>query len=463
MTFKRLISILVVPAVLLTMGAGCFGGGSAPTASAEKVTLKYWRVFDEKDSFEEIIKAYEALHPNVTIEYRKLRTEDYEKELIRALAEGEGPDIFSLHNTKMGEYQNLLQPMPSEVNVTYQVAKGTLRKEVVLEARREPTLSQKAFKQQFVDVVAMDAIRDYQPDPEEDATERIFGVPLAVDTLSLFYNEELLNAAGIAEPPKTWEDFMADSIKLTKYDSNGGIIQSGAALGTTKNVERPADILSALMLQNGTVMTDERGRVAFHTIPSGTPEGVFPGLDAVRFYTDFANPTREAYSWNETFPNNLEAFANGQAAFFLGYSYHIPTLESMAPKLEYSVAKLPQISGSREVNYGNYWLETVSKTTKSSDYAWDFLLYAADPDHVGTYLAEAKKPTALRSLISSQLEDETLGVFASQLLTAKSWYKGKDADAMEKAFKDLSNGVLLETGKPEDVLSQAARVVSQTY
>ncbi len=463
MSLKRLIALIVIPVVLLTTGAGCFGGGDVKPGSAEKVTLKYWRVFDEKDSFEKIIDAYEARHPNVKIEYRKLRTEEYEKELIRALAEGEGPDIFTVHNSKLEEYKNLLQPMPSELNITYLVTKGTLRKETVLEARREPTLSQKAYKQRFLDVVASDAIMDYQPDPDEEAVSRIFGVPLAVDTLALYSNDELLAAAGIAEAPKTWEAFMEDVIKLTKYDSQGSIIQSGAALGTTNNVDRPSDIISALMLQNGTVMTDDRGRVAFHTIPSGTPDGVFPGLDAVRFYTDFANPTREAYTWNETFPDALEAFANGQTAFFLGYSYHVPMLTSMAPKLDYSINKLPQISGSKEVNFANYWVETVSKTTKNSDYAWDFLLFASDPDNVGSYLAEAKKPTAVRSLIAGQVEDEKLGVFSEQLLTAKTWYHGKDADAMDKAFEDLSNAILLGAGEPSDVISQAARVVSQTY
>lgn len=462
MNIKRLIAFVILPVVLLTTGAGCSGGG-ASSAPIEEVTLKYWRVFDEEDSFDAIIEAYQAQHPNVRIEYRKLRPEEYEKELVRAIAEGKGPDIFSVHNTKMGEFKDLLEPMPSELNVSYLVTKGTLRKETALETRREQTLSKRAFESRFVDVVMDDVYMDYQPDPEVDAEQRVFGVPLAVDSLALFYNKELLNAAGVAEPPTTWEEFLEAVYKLTKYDTNGAITQSGAALGTVENVDRAVDILSVLMMQNGAQMTDERGRVAFHTIPEGTPRDIFPSLDAVRFFTDFANPTKKAYTWNEKFPDSLEAFANGQTAFFLGYSYHIPLLESAAPKLDYGIAPLPQITGGKEINYANYWIEGVSKTSKYDDYAWNFLLFASNPDNVDTYLAEAKKPTAVRGLIDSQLEDEELGVFASQLLTAETWYRGKDADAMEKAFENLAELILVGTAEPEEAIEQAAKVVSQTY
>lgn len=460
---KKFFTFLLVGVVLVTTGAGCFGGGSTGTASAAKITLKYWRVFDTQDTMKDIIAAYRVLHPNITIDYKIFRPEEYETELIKALAKGEGPDMFSVHNAKMGEFKDLLTPMPSTLNVSYLVTKGTLRKETVLEARQEATPSQKAFKQNFVDAVASDVIMDYQPDPKQAATSRVFGVPYAVDTLALFYNKALLNAAGIAEPPKNWDEMLTDVPKLTKIDANGKITQSGAALGTTKNVESMADILSVLMMQNGTPMEDDRGRVAFDTVPQGTPRDVQPGLDAVRFYTDFANPTKEVYAWNADFPSSREAFANGQTAFYLGYSFDVPLIESAAPKLDYGIAPLPQIAGGKQVNIANYWAEGVSKTSKNADYAWNFLLFAAGPDNVKSYLTNAKKPTALRALISDQLEDETLGVFASQLLTAETWYHGADADATGKALQNLADTILGGTDEPEKALSQAARVVGQTY
>lgn len=452
----RALSLLL----LLSFGAGCFGGGT--TSNIEEITLDYWRVYDEDDTFKDIIDAYEALHPNIVIHYRKLRSDEYEGELVRAIAEGKGPDMFSVHNTKIGEFESLMAPMPPSVNVAYLETKGTIRKETTLVERVEPTLSEKALKERFVDVVASDVIRNYRPDPKLDPEKRIFGLPLSVDSLVLFANKDLLDAAGVAAAPVTWDDFQSAVRAITVYNDQGGISQSAAALGTSANVERSSDILSLLMLQNGTEMTDERGRVAFHTIPDGLPREIFPGLDAARFLTDFANPIKDVYTWNDTFPNSFEAFANGQTAFFFGYSYHIPLLEAAAPRLDYSISKVPQIAGGKQVNFANYWVESVSKSSKHQDYAWDFVQFATSQEQVVSYLEQAKKPTALRGLINSQLNDEQIGPAVEQVLTAESWYKGSDADVAAAALNAFTEEVL-SGADPVEAIEKAADAVSETY
>ncbi len=461
MTFPRIISAFVLGSVLITTGIGC--GSSESASSLEDVTLKFWSVFDNESAYRDIISSYTTLHPNVKVEYKKLRADEYSDELVRALAEGEGPDVFAVHNDSIEEYKNLMIPMPTSTKITYLETQGTLRKATVVVERETPTMSQKTLKSSFVDAVAGDVIRDYQPDPKVEATERVFGLPMSVDTLGLFSNKDLLNAAGIAAAPTTWEELQDDVIKLTQTDSVGNITQSGAAIGTSDNVERAPDILAALMMQNGTNMTDERGRVAFHTIPDGTPDNVFPGLDAVNFYTDFANPTKEVYTWNNDFADSFEAFANGETAFFFGYSYHVPLFRTASPKLNFATSKLPQISGGREVNYANYWVNSVSKDTENVDWAWDFVAFMADADNVTSYLDETKKPPALRSLINGTLADEDVGTFAEQLLTARSWYHGNDVAAMEQAMNDFIDAVLAGPEDIESTIEQAARVVAQTY
>lgn len=455
------LSILLLLTMLVGMGAGCSGGS---TATLEDIDLVIWRVFDDDDTFETIVDNYRTLHPNVSIEYRKLRYDEYENELIRAFAEGRGPDILSLHNTWLPAYQPLLEPMPNSITTTSQEVQGTLRKEAVVVSKTTNTMSMRQLESDFVDQVAADVVLDYQPDPDIDPVEKIYGLPMAMDTLALFYNKDLFNTAGIANPPTTWNEFQEDVISLTTYDSQGNVNQSGAALGTSENVERSSDVVALLMMQNGTQMTDERGRVYFNEVPKDAPEAVYPSYDAVTFYTDFANPTKEVYTWNDNFSSSLEAFANGQTAMFLGYSYHIPFLQASAPKLNYGIASIPQISGGREVNFANYWVECVAASSKNPGWAWDFVLYATDEDQVGSYLQEARKPTALRNLISTQLGDMTLGAFAEQTLTAQSWYHGYDALLVEDIFEDLIDMVLTGSGgDPDDVMNATASRVSETY
>ncbi len=455
------LAVLLLFVLLVTVGAGCTGGSGS--ASLKDIDLVIWRVFDDDDAFEAIIDNYRAIHPNVSVEYRKLRYDEYESELIRAFAEGRGPDILSLHNTWLPAYQVLLEPMPSSTTITYQEVQGTLRKEAVVVSRTENTMSMRELESTFVEQVAYDAVLDYQPDSDIDPVEKIYGLPMAMDTLALYYNKDLLNAAGIATPPESWSEFQNDVIALTTYDSNGNVEQSGAAIGTSQNVERSADILALLMMQNGTQMLDERGRINFHEIPDDALEDVYPGYDATSFYTDFANPTKEVYTWNDNFDSSFESFANGETAMFLGYSYHIPLLQASAPKLNYGIAQVPQISGGREVNAANYWLETVAASSENPEWAWNFVLFATEEDQVVNYLEEAQKPTALRDLIASQLDDSLLGPFAEQSLTAQGWYKGYDAGVMEDAFEDLIDSVLAGVEDEGDVMSNAAARVSDTY
>ncbi|EKD47325.1 MAG: hypothetical protein ACD_66C00115G0001, partial [uncultured bacterium] len=453
------IAILLLFVLLVGTGAGCTGGSSS--ATLENVELTVWRVFDDDDAFDTIINNYRVIHPNVKINYRKLRYDEYENELIRAFAENRGPDIVSLHNTWLPAYQVLLAPMPESVNLTYQETQGTLRKETVVVSRTEPTMSMRQLESTFVEQIAQDVILDYQVDTDVSPVEKIYGLPLAMDSLALYYNKDLFNTAGIATPPQSWGEFQDDVIALTTYDKSGNVDQSGAALGTSQNVERASDIVSLLMMQNGTAMTDQKNKITFNTITNDVADGVFPGFDAVSFYTDFANPTKEVYTWNNTFDSSFESFTNGETAMFLGYSYHIPLIQTASPKLNYGIAPVPQISGGREINFANYWVESVTASCDNPDWAWDFVQFETSEDQVVSYLDAAKKPTALRNLISSQLNDSYLGAFAEQTLTAQSWYHGYDSGVMEDVFEDLINAVLSGSYEdPGDIMDSAATQVS---
>ena len=459
---KRFSGLAAFAIVLVLTGQGCSGGGDS--ATLEAVELDIWGVFDDRDAYDALRDNYRAMHPNVKINYTEYRFDEYEEELIQAFAEDRAPDIYMMHNSKMGEFQSLMSPMPPTVTVTSQEQRGTVRKEVVVVTTENKTPSQRQISSDFVAQVPEDIIRSYQPDPKLDAEERVFGLPLSLDSMALFYNKDLLDAAGIATPPDTWSSFQESVIALTTYTDTGDVNQSGAAMGESDNVERSADILSLLMMQNGTEMTDERGRVSFNLIPPALADDkILPGLDAVTFYTDFANPTKQVYTWNDGFPSSFEAFANGDTAFFFGYSYHIPLLRTTAPKLNFDIASAPQINGGQEVNYANYWIHTVSKDTEFEDWAWDFLIFSADEDNVMSYLEETRRPTALRNLISEQLDDDELAIFAEQILTARSWYQGIDADAAEEAIRDLIDDILAGPEKPVDALDSAARKVGQTY
>jgi len=459
---SKLLPLFLLLAFIITAGPICKGTSQEVQEAMKPVNLVYWRVFDDQDAFDEIITSYKALHPNVSITYRKLRMEEYEKTLLNALAEDRGPDLFSIPNTWVREYQTKILPMPKTTTLPYQVTTGTIKKETIIQLQTTSTLSLRALRTDFMDQVAKDVVLKYQATSEGAAEDRIYGLPLYLDTLALFFNRDILNASAIPEPPRTWTEFSEDVKKIAKIDKQGNILQAGAAIGTANNIERAPDILSLLMMQNGTVMADESGNATFAAMPAGATLTNPPGEDALGFYTDFASPYKEVYTWNENMPNSLEAFSTGRAAFFFGYSYHIPQIRNLAPKLNFAIAKMPQIEGSQEINFTNYWVETVSAKTKNQNEAWDFLQFAAKAENVQKYLAKTKKPTALRSLVASQIEDLDLAIFASELLTAKSWYQGMDALATEKIMNEMIENVVAGTQTLKEAIGLAQGRVNQT-
>lgn len=466
---KKLASILLLLAIM-PLFSGCqIFANQIDRETREKmrpITLTYWRVFDEEDDFAEIIAAYQRIHPNISIEYRKLRYSEYEKELLEAFATDRGPDILSLHNSWVSEYKNkdLISPLPDQIFMVYPVLHEGLKDEYEYVKRTVRSITPEQLRDHFVDAVYHDVVLPFSAEDSNTVRNRIFALPLALDTMVMYYNKDLFNNAGIASPSEYWNrKFQQDVKKLTKQNNKGEIIQAGVALGGSDNIERSVDILSVLMMQNGAEMMSGN-TVTFDALPEGMADRAYnPGMDALRFYSDFANPAKEVYSWNAALPNSLEMFIQGKLAMMFGYSYHLPQIEGKAPKLNFSVAPLPQIEGNpQKFNIANYWVEAVSKKSEFQEEAWDLVQFMAKKDNVQTYLGKTNKPTALRALVEEQSQDPVVGIFADQVLTAKSWYKGNDAIAMETIMKEMIDEV--NAGQVEVRLSikQAARKVQQT-
>lgn len=451
---KKIITLFLLFAFIMTSGFGCKQSAQQTQEAMKPVTINIWGVWDNSDDLAPIIASYKALHPFITINYRKFRYNEYESELLNAFAEDRGPDIFSINNTWVRKYQSKLTPAPAQIPMVYPVTQGTIQKQVVAETRITQSLTPKNVKDNFVDTVYDDVIID----------GKMYGLPMSLDTLVMYYNRDLLNNAGITDIPAYWNREFQQTVKrLTKQDLKGNIIQSGVALGGSRNIERYSDILSVLMIQNGAQMTTNNN-VSFQLVPEGSKTQDYnPGYSALRFYTDFSNPVKEVYSWNNDLDSSVDSFVSGKLAFMFGYAYHLPTIKTRAPKLNFGIAKLPQIEGSTaDINFANYWVNVVSKKSQYTNEAWDFVQYMAKAEQVKPYLASVKKPTALRSLIKEQREDPEIGVFADEVLTARSWYRGYNPVAAEEAFADMIDQSISDETEIPDAMGLAASRIQQT-
>ena len=453
---KKKLWLLAIGAGVLLFVAGC--GAVSPVP--KPVTLEYWGVWNEASDIEPIIQAYEQKYSHVKINYKKFRFDEYQDELITAWAQDRGPDIFSIPNSWVRAYGEFITPMPEATTMTRQYTKESLagtKKEIITEDITTRGYNEKTLDQTFLDVVKDDVYMNGQ----------IQALPLSLDTLALYYNKDLLAQAGAAQPPTIWSDFVEFIPKLTLQDRDGNIVQSGAALGTANNIDRSADILLALMLQNGTDIMEKGIHIAGE---STTQPGYFPGSRALEFYTDFARPTKQVYTWNQDMPQSLEAFTQGNTTFFFGYAYHLPLIESQAQDINFDVTKLPQISTDFSINFANYWVETVAKKSQNPNAAWDFINFATNEANVIPFLEKSNKPTALRSLLAQQASTNfSLSPFITQGLTAKSWYRGIKPVEAEDIINSAITRIIVgdtpneDSGDPyTDVLQETGQKLQAT-
>jgi raffinose/stachyose/melibiose transport system substrate-binding protein len=178
-------SILVLGALGLTAcGAGSSDGGASADGD---VTMSLWQnstTGPGQAFWEKTAADFEAANPGVSIDLQAIQNEDLDGKLQTALNSGDAPDIF-------------LQRGGGKMAAM--VAAGQLM--------------------DLTDGIS-DQVREEIPEGSFIANtleDKVYAMPVAVLPGGLFYSQDLFNAAGIAETPKTIDELVvaADKLKAT--------------------------------------------------------------------------------------------------------------------------------------------------------------------------------------------------------------------------------------------------------
>lgn len=402
-------SAILIIIVLMVLGILPGLKKSQKGEKAAEVTLEFWGI-DPEEVFKDLIYRYQTAFPQIKINYRQIDPLNYESKLIDALASRKGPDVLMIPHDWLLKHWEKLYPAPY--------------------------ITPKEIKETFPEVVAQDLIFNNQ----------VYGLPLWIDTLALYYNKDLFNGAGIALPPRTWQEFQETVRLLTKKDVTGKIEKAGTALGTANNISYAPEILALLILQTGSPLTDEKGELIFEKEKA---------LNALNFYLSFANPLSLNYSWNNYLPNDLEAFAQGKVAMIFAYSADRKKISAKNPYLNYGISYFPQASLNFEQikNYADYWALAVSAVSPHYQIAWHFISFLADNNQARYYFEKTLKPPARKILIQETKEDEEVGIFSYQALSAKSFFK-KDPQKYRQIFQNIIESINKGQLTPERALDQ---------
>jgi len=402
------------------------GGGGFGLSTGSQNELNFWGVSEADDSnaIQLIIEEYSLIDKNTRINYRRFDDTDvYEKTLLNALATGQAPDIFMFHNSWLPKHYDKVTPVP------------------------ETFLPLSQFRQLFPTVVEQDFVLN----------GKVYALPLYIDTLALLYNKDIFDAKYIALMPKTWQEFQNLIPQLRQINILNQIIKPAAALGgSEKNINSASNLLSLLMLQFGSQMIDQYGKINFGS----------QGLSALNFYLQFANPSSPYYTWNNNLRYSLDSFSEGSTAIIFNYASSLPLIKAKNPYLNIGVSLMLQPFDSVQgtpINYANYWGLSVSNQSRNSNLAWNFIFSATtNPQISEIYLQAVKKPPGLRSLIEKYKNDPELGVFTRQALTARSW-RQPDSAVVKQTFSSMIELILSGRLGPEQALRQAENEINELY
>ena len=175
-------STLLAAAVLATAGS---------LALADPVRLEFWSVDQDGQYAYSMAKAYEAEHPDVTVNVRRVQFPDIVNDLARAASTGNAPDLSYVDNP----------------DVALLATRGVLG-DLTAAIAADKTIDMAKF----------------YPGPRSAATVdgKVYALPRGANTLALYYNADMFRAHGLDpdRPPRTWDELYAAAKALADPAKN---------------------------------------------------------------------------------------------------------------------------------------------------------------------------------------------------------------------------------------------------
>lgn len=397
---------LAILGVLVFSGAIPIGQNSNETGGQGSVVL--WGTV-KSGAILPILDDFNKANPTFVVGYVEKSADTFDQDLLEALAAGAGPDMLFLPDSLVFHYANKILTVPYQ---NYPLA---------------------SFKKIFAGAGEVFL-----------TSNGILAFPIAIDPLVMYYNRSLLDASGIVYPPVFWDEFGKLVPALTKKDDSNKIIQSAVALGHFSNINNAKDIISALFMQaQNPIIAEKDG--ALQSVLS-LPVGKYDLTSILGFYTSFADPNKDVYSWNKSFPNSRDVFSAEKLAFYFGYASELRSLVSKNPNQNFLAAPFPQIRDtSSKLTFAHVTGIAVSSFSKNLNTALMAANLMATGDFASKFATALGVAPARRDLLALKPGDAFSPTFYNSALYGRSWLdpspKGTDDIFRLMVDRVLSNNM----------------------
>ena len=322
----------------LIAGAGLLAVLLGTAVSAE--TLKLVEVITSPERTEVLkgmVDGYKAANPGVDVEIISVPWGQAFETVATMIAGGDTPDVIEMPDTWQALYADQLMPLDERVAAWEHGA----------------TLTQKTI------------------DMGKLANGKITMIPYGFYLRAMFYNKKLLAEAGVAEPPKTMDEFMAASEAVSKLDGKYGYCLRGGPGGTNGWI-----MMAAVMNGSNEFFTaDGKSRI--------NEPGSIAGLQFLMDLYQKGYAPKDSVNWG--FNEIVAGFYSGTCAFLDQDPDALIAIAERMPAEDFAVMPMPVGPAGKAFPTIGFAGWSVFNSTEHADDAWNLVAYLSSPESNSTW------------------------------------------------------------------------------
>ena len=325
---KKLMFILITACLVLT---ACSGGATPASEEPVEITFTMWGAPEELTVWQAVVDDFEKANPNITVNVDVSDWDSYWTKLNTLIAGGTPPDVFA---------------MDAPLFLDWQSRGALLNLQSYIDANPG-----------FLDDFYPQTLTAY------NTPDGYFGLPRDFQTIVLFYNKDMFDAAGMAYPTADWtyDDLMAASKQLTLDKDNDGKIDQYGFWSDTWDMELLWS--EAIWAYGGDIISEDHTKTL---IGEGGARDAWKFIDSL--YKEGVTPTPTAAG---EFGDDL--FQAQKAAMTTIGHWAVPGYTQAGFKFD--VVPMPKgpAGPATSVNSAGF---VISKDSKHPDEAFEFVKFA---------------------------------------------------------------------------------------
>lgn len=341
--FKRIMGLTAIGMLTFTALTGCGGADKAGDGSTvagntpERVTIKFWDGNWSESRFQEIKKMWDEQHPDIEL-VAEFQVEDgMSDKYMMSLQNGSAPDVVACALDWASTFGNagLLEPLDEYIEKdgvdTGMYVKGAL------------------------DASTIDG--------------KLYALPFRSETYGLYYNKDILAAAGYDKAPETLEEMK----EIAKACTNGEVAGFGLCGANFSNLS--FQYINMLRCAGGDVLNEEASASALDTEAA---------IYTAKLYEELAQYAPASLLENNNIANRT-LFANGKIAMYLSGIYDMPEITKANPDLNFGCAMVPVAEGAERHTLLGGWSVAIPATSKNKEAAWEFVKFITSSEVAALY------------------------------------------------------------------------------